>query len=235
MTARHRCDIYLAQTASLRSAHLALLDAAERARAAGYLRTEDRDRFALGAVLLRAVASRRLGSTPVSLTVERGCERCGRQHGRPRLPQAPGLHASVSHSGAVVAVALTGAGAVGVDVEAMSAGRAHADELAGVVCSGTERGEVRHARDFCVYWTRKEAVLKATGEGLRRPLTEVHVSPPRAAPRLLALAGSQPACQLADLPIGPGYQGAVAVLTDMQVECVTTDAGALLQALAAVG
>jgi phosphopantetheinyl transferase len=40
----------------------------------------------------------------------------GRHHGRPRLP-GTGLHASISHSGATVAVAVSSAGAVGVDVQ----------------------------------------------------------------------------------------------------------------------
>jgi 4'-phosphopantetheinyl transferase len=244
MTASHRCDIYLAGTASLEPAHVAVLDAAERARAASYLRQADRDRFALGAVLLRAAAGRRLGWPPGRIAVDRNCDQCGRQHGRPRLAQAPGLHVSVTHSGTIVAVALTCAGAVGVDVEAVGEPGTGPPIATGLlidaVCTPAERREVHSAADFYAYWTRKEAVLKATGEGLRRPMIDVHVSPPGAAPRLLALAGQpapcQPApCQLTDLDAAPGYRAAAAVLTAAPVEFAVADAGSMLAALAAAG
>jgi 4'-phosphopantetheinyl transferase len=40
--------------------------------------------------------------------------------------------------------------------------------------------------DFGTYWVRKEAVLKATGEGLRRPMPTLRVSAPAEAPALKA-------------------------------------------------
>ena len=79
------------------------------------------------------------------------CERCGGpDHGRPRVrvDDGPAPHVSWSYTARCAVVAWTWAAPIGVDVEA------DGPDLAGV-------GD-RAA------WTRTEAVLKATGEGLSR-------------------------------------------------------------------
>jgi 4'-phosphopantetheinyl transferase len=95
---------------------LPLLDERERARYRGYAAEADRGRFLLGAALLRVAAAELLGRAPGSLVVDRRCATCGGWHGRPALP-GYGLDVSVTHSGLLVAVAVTGSGRVGVDAE----------------------------------------------------------------------------------------------------------------------
>ncbi|HTX84476.1 MAG TPA: 4'-phosphopantetheinyl transferase superfamily protein [Streptosporangiaceae bacterium] len=221
-----KCDVHVGRIQDLRPAHLALLDDSERARAQRYRLAADRDRFLLGSVLLRVAAARQLDVPPAEVAVDRTCGRCGAQHGRPVLPGA-GLHASVSHSGEVVAVALTPRGPLGVDVEAVRLIDFAA--IAESVCTPAERIHVRAEADFFTVWTRKEAVLKATGEGLSRPMSDVHVTPPGSAPALLGFgSGPPPACQLADLSVGDGYRACVAVLTGDPVTVSTVDATPLL-------
>jgi 4'-phosphopantetheinyl transferase len=230
------CEIYLARLARLRPAHFGVLDDAEQRRAAAYRQAGDRDRFALGAALLRIAAGHILGAGAASIPVDRTCADCGQQHGRPMLP-GTGLHVSVAHSADLVAVALTRAGPVGVDVEVDAAGPAVLDksgldksgldaigldaiglDAIGLACGPTERTQVRSRADFLTFWTRKEAVLKATGEGLRRPMTDLVVTPPGTPPALVAVAARQPPpCQLADIPCPDDYLGAAAVLTASQV------------------
>jgi 4'-phosphopantetheinyl transferase len=226
-----RCDVYVARLRDLRAEHHALVDEQERARAQRYRLAADRDRFLLGAVLLRTSAGPRLNARPAEVAVDRTCSRCGAQHGRPLLP-GTGLHVSVSHSGELVAVALTSSGLVGVDVEAVRTIDFAA--IARAVCTPAERLHVRAEADFFTVWTRKEAVLKATGEGLSRSMTSVHVTPPGSAPALLGLgdpAGpgiTQPPCQMTDLSVGDGYRACVAVLRVDPVSVRTLDAGELL-------
>jgi len=203
------CTVYLARLAELRPWHRQTLDAAESQRAARFRLEADRERFVLATAVLRTAAAGLLGCTPAAVPLDRGCEHCGRQHGRPRLP-GTGLQASISHSGDVAAVALTAGQPVGVDVEAIT-GRAY-EPLLDRVCTAAERPFVRSAADFCSVWARKEAVLKATGEGLRTPMTSVSLTPPQQPPELLDLAGARPACRLADIPAGLGYAAAAAVL-----------------------
>jgi 4'-phosphopantetheinyl transferase len=221
-----RCEVHVGRIHDLRPAHLAVLDGTEQARAERYRLAADRDRFRLGSVLLRMAAGRRLGAAPADVAVDRTCRRCGAQHGRPLLP-GTGLHASVSHSGDVVAVALTSCGPVGVDVEAVRA--IDFGAIADSVCSPAERSEVRTEADFFTVWTRKEAVLKATGDGLSRPMTDLHITPASSAPALLGFRNGQPpACQLTDLSVGDGYRACVAVLTAEPVNVSTADASELL-------
>jgi 4'-phosphopantetheinyl transferase len=221
-----QCEVHVGRIQDLRAAHLTLLSDPELVRARQYRLAADSDRSLLGAVLLRMAAARHLGIRPDQVAVDRTCGRCGAQHGRPQLP-GNGLQASVSHSGEIVAVAITSAGPVGVDVEAVrSIDFAAMTER---VCTPGERSHVHAAADFFTFWTRKEAVLKATGEGLHRPMTDLEVAPPGSAPVLLRLGdGAPPACQMSDISIGGGYYGAVAVLVAEPVDFSTHDASPLL-------
>jgi 4'-phosphopantetheinyl transferase len=111
-----------------------------------------------------------------------------------------------------VAVAVSNAGAVGVDVQQVQDDSVH--ELSSLVLAESEAGHVALARDFFTYWTRKEALVKATGDGVAVPLSEVVVTPPGTPPGLLGYPGQGGlTAQLRDLSPAPGYVGALAVLT----------------------
>ena len=229
MAGQPGCEVYVARLPSLQPRHHALLDEHEARRRARFRTHADRRRFVLAAVTLRAVAGQRTGTDAAAVAVDRSCDRCGARHGRPRLPEQ-GLEASVSHSGDVVAVAVTSAGPVGVDLELLTS--RDYGLLAASACAPAEQLHVRGPAGFYAYWTRKEAVLKATGEGLRTPMTDLLMAPPGAAPALLAVRGAPPPpCRMADLAIGAGYAGAVAVLTAGPVAFSTIDAGPLLARL----
>ena len=81
-----------------------------------------------------------------------------------------------------------------------------------VLCRGERE---QHVRDFFVYWTRKEAVVKATGLGFAVPPTSFAVTGPNEPPRLV----SWPRCSnlirnmsLVDLDAGCGYAASLAIL-----------------------
>lgn len=204
-----------------------LLSDLETERCRRYRRAADRDRFTLATVLLRAVAGRASGVQPSAVVLDRTCASCGEPHGRPRLARTP-LEASISHSGEVVVVAVTRAGPVGVDIEQLGA-TDHTD-LVSTVCTESEQPKVSTSMDFYAYWTRKEAVLKATGEGLARAMTSIEVTAPGARPSLVSIDGTaKRACRMSDLHLD-GYAGAVAVLSDVDVSFDVLDAGAILTA-----
>ena len=225
-----RCEVHLATLRCLEPHHHALLDEQEARRRSRFRVDVDRDRFTLATVLLRALVAQRTNVDFATATIDRTCDICGKPHGRPRLAQ-PGLEASISHAGDVVAVALTTAGPVGVDIEVVAPGEY--ESLIASVCTQDEQEFVRGPRDFYAYWTRKEAVLKATGEGLRRPMTDLVVTAPDTAPSLLALAPatSPPICHMADVPAGDDYVGSVAVLDADAVEFTMIDATGFLSGI----
>ena len=82
---------------------------------------------------------------------------------------------------------------------------------------------------FFTYWTRKESVTKATGEGLRVVLTGLRVSGPEEPPAVLAYPGrAQLPAAMVDLHPGAGYKGALTVLTTGPVRVEEQPARALL-------
>ncbi|TVZ85399.1 4'-phosphopantetheinyl transferase superfamily protein [Streptomyces sp. BK340] len=94
--------------------------------------------------------------------------------GRPRLTgPAAGVQVSLSHAAGVFAVALSrGPAALGVDIEPVRPlpAAALARRWLGDTPADWIAGLPRHERDeaFLVLWTRKEAIGKALGHGLRR-------------------------------------------------------------------
>jgi 4'-phosphopantetheinyl transferase len=70
------------------------------------------------------------------------------------------------------------------------------------------------ARAFLIAWTRKEAVTKATGDGLRVAFREVVVAGAQGAPRLAGWPYPQDpqGVSLVDLEAAAGYVAALAVL-----------------------
>jgi 4'-phosphopantetheinyl transferase len=201
------------------SALTGVLTDSERARAARYHREADRRRFITACALLRTSAAAQLGiADPENVPIDRSCDECGKSHGKPRILDTP-LEVSISHSGDRIAVALSLAGPVGVDVEEVAEAPGGVPEFA---LSPAELATLRTLPEsaqetgFIQMWVRKEAVLKATGHGLRIPPDQVEVSGPWDEPRLLnwPLPASPSTVQFHRLDPGDGYLGVVAVLAD---------------------
>lgn len=217
------------------AAHLALaglLDSVERAQFRGFHRSQDALLYLTTHLLARAVLGEHLGTTPSKVRFSREC-RCGdRTHGKPFVPRAA-VEFSISHTAARAVVALSEAGRVGVDVERIGEPADHTAMAEIILASGELAGwralppAARHL-GLLRYWTRKEAVLKATGEGLMRPLTEIVVAEPAAAPAVLS--GPAPA-QLIDIGPRSGYVGAVCVLTQRTLSLVERDGNGILNGL----
>ena len=209
------CEVWWASTAWTRPWHVDVLSDAERARRSGLWDAGHRAQFTVAAALLRLVAAAHTTGEAARVVIDRSCPRCGRQHGRPRLTGS-GLHVSISHSGATVAVAVSRAGEVGVDVQQVDDDPVH--ELSSLVLADSEARHVAVTRDFFTYWTRKEALVKATGDGVTVPLREVLVTPPGTPPALLGYPGRDGlAAHLRDLSPDLRYVGALAVLSPRPV------------------
>lgn len=202
-----------------------VFDETERARFAGYRRDEDKQRFAIGCALAKLVVAGRTGGMASAVTFDRTCAECGGTHGKPAV-LGTDLELSVSHSGDVVMVAVTSGAACGVDVERLD-GRRDSAALGRLVLAESERGTARTEREFLRAWTRKEAITKATGDGLRVPFSEVVVSGPDEPPRVLAWPYPDPpdSLSLVDLDAPPGYLAALAVRGPVSDVVVRNGAG----------
>jgi 4'-phosphopantetheinyl transferase len=193
----------------------ALLDDEERARASRLHRPRDRHRFVLAHAALRLFLAQCLDIHPAAVHYETGV------HGKPRLgPGLPSLEFNLSHSGEVGVAAVTRDRSVGVDVEQLRA-MPDALSIADSHFSAAERAGLRSLLPaeqrgaFFRCWTRKEAVIKATGEGLARALDSFDVA--LAPGSLSALArfdgrpGNEAGWSLRALTAPTGYEAAGAV------------------------
>ncbi len=190
-----------------------VMSAGEQARARRFVFDRDRRRFSAARVFLRRLLAWYVGSDPADLRFDTG------PHGKPSL--AGGRpEFNLSHSGDVAVVAISGAGEVGVDIEAirpLDDGQAIAGRFFATGEAERLRRLAPELRDeaFFACWTRKEAFVKAIGEGLSHPLDsfEVTLAPGEPA-RLLHVGGKPPDAArwtLAALPAVPGYAGALVV------------------------
>lgn len=148
-----------------------LLDTSERARAAQFRDPAASRRYVAAHLLLRWLLADVLGTLAGKVRFRRAdCPLCGGPHGRPELAdEGTGVHFSLAHSGDLVAVAIADR-AIGVDIERTAAPSTVRDVA--VLLHNDERAELERlagiAGDeaFTRLWARKEAYLKATGEGL---------------------------------------------------------------------
>jgi len=235
-SASPRCAVWWSSLPTDPQAAAALLDAGERARCATYARAADRARFAGGRALARRAVAAELGCDPHEVRLDARCAVCGEAHGRPRVLGAGDgmLDLSIAHAGERVVVAVARGAGVGVDVEPIGPFEDLTGAAAGVLAPA-ERAVLaalpasERAAAFFGYWTRKESLLKATGQGLTVEPATLHVAPPDepaaliAAPRPLDPAR----VHLRDLDAGPGYAACLALLGDGDrpaVEVVTPQA-----------
>ena len=152
----------------------------EEERTAAHHATEElslRWRGARG--LVRLVASNYLGCQPIDVPIKPApCIYCGEPHGKPLIEGSP-VHVNVSHAGDTVLIGISSL-PVGVDVESetrktesLALSRRFYSPAEAEWVSETGMAEAR--RRFLRLWVRKEAVLKATGEGLPGGLDTVPV------------------------------------------------------------
>jgi 4'-phosphopantetheinyl transferase len=238
------CQVWWARPTGHPAALERLLDPTDRARRDRLRRVDDRNRLTVGVALARLVLAGHLGRPAERLRFDRTCRACGRPHGKPHLTDNPaGLQFSIAHAGCRVAVAVVWGAPVGVDVEQLRATlELEVDALAAHVLSPAERAAFEQvppgdrASALLAYWTRKEALLKATGDGLRIPMGTITVSAPHEPPRLRRwTATSRPSLPvgLRRLHPGSGYLACVAVLGLATVRVQELDAVQLLAAASA--
>ena len=118
-----------------------------------------------------------------------------------------GIWFNLAHSADIALLAVSREGEVGIDVERLNPDL----DLPAIARRCFSPGELKrlaadppslYVENFFTFWTRKEAYVKARGEGLSAPLTEIDVS---ASP---ALPGGD--WVVRDIPVPPDYKGAIA-------------------------
>lgn len=157
-----------------------LLDAEEKARAERFVFQRDRDRFIAGRGVLRELLAAYIGCAPAGIGFDYGPQ--GKPSLRAREPEALGrIRFNTSHSHGLAAFAFALDCELGVDVELIRSDFG-GEEIAERFFSRDEVAELMslpaeaRAEAFFLCWTRKEAYIKARGQGLQIPLASFSVS-----------------------------------------------------------
>lgn len=195
----------------------ALLHADELARADRFLQPHHRAHSAAARGYLRILLGRYLEVAPRSVELQFN------PFGKPSLAGAlvaHGLRFNVSHSHGLALFAFTRRREVGVDIEKIRPEFA-TSEIAARFFSAAESARLRtlapdqQPRAFFECWTRKEAYIKARGDGLSRRLDSFEVAfGPGVAPAILAASDEPNAAVrwvMYDLQPPEGYCGALIV------------------------
>jgi 4'-phosphopantetheinyl transferase len=168
------CSVHFAELAELRQRREALhhlLDEKERERAARFKFEVDRERYILGHGWMRELLGHYTGVPPKDVAAERG------RFGKPYLPdERLTFNLSDTKDAVVLAVALDLD--LGVDVETVDR-RVDHTAVGAHYFTPEEQEHIARSDDakrtFLELWTRKEAVLKASGVGIMDDLRSLRV------------------------------------------------------------
>jgi 4'-phosphopantetheinyl transferase len=198
----------------------AVLSSDEQARASRFHFLRDRQRFVASRALLRIILAGYLATDPGKI----GFSYSNRE--KPSLgPQHAGcnIRFNLSHSGGNALFAFTRQREIGVDVEQVRRD-SDLEAISRRFFSEHERRQLaslspeERIEGFFRCWTRKEAYIKALGDGLALPLSQFDVS--LAALKTGALLATRPDAaeaslwHLREVPGGPGYIAALCVRGD---------------------
>jgi 4'-phosphopantetheinyl transferase len=198
----------------------------EQRRAERFHFRKDREHFIVAHGLLRIILGRYLD---IKLSQLRFCYS---PYGKPALAKESGgdaLQFNLSHSHGMALYAVTRRRNIGVDIERVRTDWP-SEQVAEQFFASSEVAQLRALPDnawheaFFRCWTRKEAYIKARGEGLSLPLDKFEVSLAPGEPAALLSTKGDPEeasrWSMKELRVGPGYAAALVVQGhDWQLIC----------------
>ncbi len=203
--------IWLTAPDSVVGQYQLLLSVDERQRSDRFGSAKLKSLYVLSRSGLRILLGHYLNSSPEKI------ELTHRPNGKPELRSAVPLRFNVSHSGQMAVYAFTVGCELGIDIEELRP-LEDAEAIAARHFSNAEISELRslegEERNLAFFrcWTRKEAYLKAIGEGLTVPLDLFQVTLlPETPARLVHIGGDIAAAGdwiFHNLDMAPGYVGA---------------------------
>jgi 4'-phosphopantetheinyl transferase len=189
----------------------------EQARARKFHFPIDRERFIVARGVLREILGLYLNRAAQSVSFRYG------PHGKPALAEESNgntIRFNMSHSHDVALYTVTRGREVGIDVEFIRES-VEVEQIAERFFSQREIATLRalpvslRKYAFFLCWTRKEAYIKARGQGLSLPLDQFDVSLTPGEPAALLRTRADPdealRWSLQELSIGSGYVSALAV------------------------
>jgi 4'-phosphopantetheinyl transferase len=187
------------------------LDENERYRAHRYHFAKDKNRFIICRAVLKIALAEATDTALKDIRIETGPNK------KPVLSSHPTVYFNVSHSGEYALIAL-GDRQVGVDVERVDR-EFDSSEITPRIFNPAELEALDRASDpkkqFFTFWTRKEAVLKATGKGIDDDVAHLPVTDGfhRLEPGIL---GNPADFVVLSFEVDGGHMGALAYETNLE-------------------
>jgi 4'-phosphopantetheinyl transferase len=194
-----------------------LLSQDEIQRADRFYFERHRRRFSVARAAMREILGWYSGAAPQELVFSYGMK------GKPELsgqPDGCAIRFNLSHSDEVAVLAVARSLTVGIDIEFVDP-KVATEAIADRFFSAREAGLLRalppevRAEAFFSCWTRKEAYIKALGEGLSVPLDSFEVAFGPGTPAALLSARVDPAevkrWSMYDVEAGQGYKAALVI------------------------
>jgi 4'-phosphopantetheinyl transferase len=217
----HICLTKLDLPETLVGEYESLLCPQEKMRAAGFHFKRDRDRFVAGRGLLKTFLSKYLHVASGEINIGY------RTNGKPFLYSAGNsadVHFNLSHSEDSALYAFTCGDEIGVDLEKIQA----FPEMPSIVerfFSKRERALINalpkndQISAFFAFWTRKEALSKLTGNGLRQAVEKLDVTLPApkssSCPTAADTSKIPSRCFIRNLQTWPGFAAAIAAFREI--------------------
>ena len=186
-----------------------LLDADESIRAKRFREPMDSRRHIVSHGVLRSILSKYLNEKPEFIKFERS------PYGKPEIAGGSWIHFNMSHSNGMAAYVIASSCEVGIDLEYMR--DIPFMELSEHILSTNENSYLRsvpaeeRVNIFFMLWVRKEAYIKAIGEGLYAKLNDIDMFFQNETHQL-SYGGSN--WSIVDITTPDGYKGVVAVQGD---------------------
>lgn len=200
-----------------------ILSPDELSRAHRYHFKRDRRRFTVARAMLRQLLGDRLGVAPSGIGF--GYSR----HGKPFISEpAVRTYFNIAHSEEQALFAISASRVVGVDIEGLSREIDH-DAIAKRFFTRRECAQLQNYPErmrksaFLAYWTCKEAVIKAIGDGMSLPLDKFEVAiAPGVVPRIASFfdeSKNVAEWSIYELGVGNEYAAAVAAVSPYAIGC----------------
>ena len=159
----------------LESNIMSFLSADEITRSKSFRFLKDRSAYIAARGYLRMLLAKYIDKSPREISLSYTAE------GKPFISPSKGIHFNLSHSGNRAVLGFSKEGPIGVDIELVKR-EVNIDLVARHSFSMVEQQKLfslpseQQREAFFTCWTRKEAFIKAKGEGMSIPLDEFEVS-----------------------------------------------------------
>lgn len=158
----HVFKISISVYEKIKADYLSVLNTDEITKAARFKNEDDTKRYVIGKYFLRIILASISESKPESIHFSFTGN---------KKPYVEDIHFNISHSGRFTIITISPM-PVGIDIEYINKQFDFAP-LLNICFTKSELNNIHNIVDFYTFWTRKEAILKATGEGLTDNLLDI--------------------------------------------------------------